>query len=158
MRTSIQQRVMAGNARQRIQSNVMHWAHHIHRTSDGSWSEALQRGWEMHYMRQMLAHGVVEFTFIKRDGTTRTARGTNYTDIIPPSKAPTGHQQEAIDAGLAQPNWKSIAYFDLDKEAWRAFSIERFVQVNRLAVVMPVVCEKQNEKEKANKRKEPKEN
>ena len=140
MRTSIQQRVMAGNARQRIQSNVMHWAHHIHRTSDCSWSEALQRGWEMHYMKEMLAHGVVEFTFMKKDCTERLARGTNNMEIIPPSKEPTGRQQAAIEADLAEPNYKSIAYFDLDKEAWRAFSVERFVQVNRLMAMTAVEC------------------
>ena len=28
--TTTQQRVMAGNARQRIQTNVMHWAHIIY--------------------------------------------------------------------------------------------------------------------------------
>ena len=141
MKTSIQQRVMAGNARQRIQSNVMHWAHHIYRTSDCSWSEALQRGWEMHYMRQMLAHGVVEFTFMKKDGTERVARGTNSGEIIPPSKAATGRQQAMIEAGLAEPNWKSIAYFDLDKEAWRAFSVERFVQVKRVMAITRIDTE-----------------
>ena len=39
MKTSIQQRVMAENAQQRIQSNVMHLAHHIYRTLDCSWRE-----------------------------------------------------------------------------------------------------------------------
>ncbi|MBO5619103.1 MAG: DUF2693 domain-containing protein [Paludibacteraceae bacterium] len=29
--------------------------------------------------------------------------------------------------GAALPNFKSIAYFDLDKQDWRAFSLENFV-------------------------------
>ena len=134
MRTSIQQRVMAGNARQRIQSNVMHWAHHIHNTTTGSWSQALRQAWEIHYMRHLLAHGVVEFTYIKRDGTTRTARGTNYPDLIPPSKAPKGTNRNV------NCQFSIINYFDLDREAWRAFSIENFVQVNRVTAITPIEC------------------
>ncbi len=45
-----------------------------------------------------------------------------------------------IDAGLAEPNYQSIAYYDLDREAWRAFSIENFVQVNRLMAITPIEC------------------
>ena len=123
-----------------IQQRVMHYAHHIHNTHTCSWREALLRAWDLHYLRQMLAHGVVEFKYVKEDGTLRTARGTNCPDLIPPSKAPTGHQQLDIDAGLQQPNYCSIPYYDLDREAWRAFSIQRFLQVNRVMTFTPIEC------------------
>ena len=135
-----------------IQQRVMHYAHIIYKQmpwdllsiptpNPGSlWKEALQAAWELHYLHEMLAHGIVEFTFIKKDGTLRTARGTNYPDLIPPRCAPSGRQQAEIEAGLTEPNWKSIAYYDLDKEEWRAFSIENFVQVNRVAAITPIEC------------------
>ena len=90
--------------------------------------------------RRLLAHGLVEFTYIKHDGTVRTARGTNNPELVPPSKAPTGRQQRDIEAGLAQPNYRSIPYYDLDKEAWRAFSIENFLHVTRVMAITPIEC------------------
>ena len=121
-----------------IQQRVMHYAHIIYNAGGCNWSEALQTAWDMHYLRRWLALGIAEFTYLKRDGTERTARGTNCPELIPPSKAPTGHQQLDIDAGLQEPNYKSIAYYDLDKEAWRAFSIEKFGTLDRLQYLKAV--------------------
>ena len=69
--------------------------------------------------------GVVRFTYLKQDGSERVARGTNYGEIIPPSKMPSGALARKIALGQAEPNYCSIPYFDLDKEEWRAFSVER---------------------------------
>ena len=110
----------------------MHYAHTIYNAGGCNWSEALQTAWDMHYLRRWLALGIAEFTYLKRNGDTRTARGTLCNELIPPSKAPTGQQQLDIDAGLSQPNYKSIAYYDLDKEAWRSFNIENFLTLDRL--------------------------
>ena len=135
MNTSIQQRVMAGNARQRNQTTVMHWAHIIYQAGGCDWSTALLSAWTIYYLREYLKRGVVRFTYLKQDGTWREARGTLNADIIPPSKAPTGKQQAMIDAGLAEPNYKSIAYYDLDKEAWRAFNVDCFSHATGVAVL-----------------------
>ena len=129
-----------------IQQRVMHYAHELYnnvivfptKPAGERWKECLEQAWELHYLRYLLAHGVVEFTYLKRDGTMRTARGTNYLDIIPPSKQPNGHQQLMIDAGMEQPNYKSIAYYDLDKEDWRAFKVINFVQINRMTAITPI--------------------
>ena len=118
----------------------MKYAHTIYQACECSWSDALQRGWDLYYLKEILAHGVAEFTYIKQDGTERVARGTNYPEIIPPSKAPSGRQQLAIEAGLAQPNYKSIAYYDLDKEEWRAFSVEKFRTLDRVLAITPIEC------------------
>ena len=123
-----------------IQTRVMHHAHIIYQAGGCNWSEALQAAWDLYNMRLWLAHGVAEFTYIKQDGTERVARGTNYPEIIPPSKAPSGRQQLAIEAGLAQPNYKSIAYYDLDKEEWRAFSVEKFRTLDRVLAITPIEC------------------
>ena len=128
------------------QTRVMHYAHILYNdnlfptmTSGERWKACLNEAWELHYLRQLLAHGVVEFAYIKQGSyTIRTARGTNCLDIIPLSKHPNGHQQHLIDAGVEQPNYKSIAYYDLDKENWRAFSVTRFVQVKRVMAITPI--------------------
>ena len=121
-----------------IQSRVMHYAHIIYQAGGCNWSEALQAAWDMHYLRRWLALGIAEFTYIKRNGDTRTARGTLCPELIPVSKAPKGVLQREIDAGLAEPNYKSIAYYDLDREAWRAFNIENFLTLDRLMYLKAV--------------------
>ena len=125
-----------------IQQRVMHYAHIIYQSPGCSWSEALQDAWTLYYLREYFKRGVVRFTYLKQDGTWREARGTLNPDIIPPSKAPTGRQQAMIDAGLAQPNYKSIAYYDLDKEAWRAFNVECFSHATEIALLSDVTNRK----------------
>ena len=117
------------------QQRVMHWAHAIYQSADCTWSEALQTAWTIHYVRQYLKRGVIRFTYLKHDGTWREARGTLNPDIIPPSKLPKGTLAREIALGLKEPNYKSIAYYDLDKEAWRAFDVSRFYQVTGITVL-----------------------
>ena len=123
-----------------IQQRVMHYAHIIYNPATCTWSEALQRAWELHYMKELLARAIVEFTYVKKDGSERVARGTNYGEIIPPSKMPSGALARKIALGQAEPNYCSIPYFDLDKEEWRAFSVERFVQVKRVMAITLIEC------------------
>ena len=118
-----------------IQQRVMHWAHAIYQSGYYQWSEALREAWTIHYLREYLRRGIVRFTYVKKDGTLRTARGTNNEDIIPPSKLPKGILAREIALGLKEPNYKSIAYYDLDKEAWRAFDVSRFYQATGIAVM-----------------------
>ena len=122
-----------------IQQRVMHYAHIIYQAGWCDWSTAVTSAWTLHYLREYLKRGVVRFTYLKQDGTWREARGTLNTDIIPPSKAPTGRQQAMIDAGLELPNYKSIAYYDLDKEAWRAFNVDCFSHATGVAVLTNVM-------------------
>ena len=120
------------------QQTVMHHAHIIYNAGGCNWSEALQAAWDLHYLRRWFALGVAEFTYTKQDGTIRTARGTLCTELIPPSKTPKGTLEREIELGLAQPNYKSIAYYDLDKEDWRSFSIEKFGTLDRLLYLKSV--------------------
>ena len=63
-----------------------------------------------------------KFKFTKKDGTEREARGTLNFDMIPAESTPKGTQ-----------TWKDpediIKYWDLDKEAWRSFRWEQFVEL-----------------------------
>ena len=63
-----------------------------------------------------------KFKFTKKDGTEREARGTLMSDMIPESMQPSGTQ-----------TWESpediVKYYDLDKEGWRSFRWEQFVEL-----------------------------
>lgn len=65
----------------------------------------------------MLHKGIVEFEFIKKDGTVRSAKGTLEPSLLPPAK-PEG------DSEVATPRKKNdsvFVYYDLEKNAFRSF-------------------------------------
>ena len=63
-----------------------------------------------------------KFKFIKKDGTERESRGTLNFDMIPKESTPKGTQ-----------TWEDpddiVKYWDLDKEAWRSFRWEQFIEL-----------------------------
>ena len=117
------------------QQRVMHWAHAIYKSGFYTWSNALTEAWTIHYLREYLSRGIVRFTYVKKDGTLREARGTNNHDIIPPSKMPKGVLARQVALGLKQPNYRSVPYYDLDKEEWRAFDVSRFHHATGITVM-----------------------
>ena len=68
----------------------------------------------MKEIRTKLAQGILNFAFIKKDGSVRIANGTTNLDLIP---------QEFHPKGNGKSSDKVIAYFDTDKNAWRCLSI-----------------------------------
>jgi hypothetical protein len=73
-------------------------------------------------IKEMLNAGVVKFTFYKKDGSVREARGTRLSDpavVGPEYVAPKGN-------GSAQG---VTTYWDLDKNAWRCFNTDSFIEV-----------------------------
>ena len=114
-------------------SRIMHMARAIFDANPSlSWSDCMKRAWDFHWFRQMLTHGIVNFRYWKRnpDATfegdpfiLREARGTLLTDIIPEDKRPKGSQN---DKPGRKPNYKNMAYYDLDRKDWRSFDINHF--------------------------------
>jgi hypothetical protein len=64
-----------------------------------------------------LSEGEVSFTYKKKDGEDRTARGTLREGLIPESQRP---KEDNESDGRA--NGTNLKYWDLDKAAWRALS------------------------------------
>jgi hypothetical protein len=73
-------------------------------------------------LRTRLAAGTVQFTFTKIDGSTRLASGTTCFDLIPEAYRPkaTGKRTPA----------DLIAYFDLDRMAWRSCRVDHLVSID----------------------------
>lgn len=61
-------------------------------------------------LRVALRYGEVNFSYWKKDGSLRHARGTTCPRLIP---------QEDKPQGKRQPNPNVVTYYDLDKMAWR---------------------------------------
>lgn len=64
-------------------------------------------------IKHQLSEGLLNFAFIKKDGSVRVANGTTNLDLIP---------QEFHPKGTSKSSDKVIAYFDTDKNSWRCLS------------------------------------
>lgn len=69
--------------------------------------------------KNALHKGVVEFSYTKKNGETRKAKGTLNIDIMGEDKAPKGAGYEVSDS--------TIRYYDLNSEGWRSFVIENLI-------------------------------
>ena len=94
-------------------------AHAIHRQEggkfgDGKLGECIARAWEIYRTLKRMKTEEVSFTYEKKDGTTREARGM--------------FTVEAIDSikGTKEFTPESTSYYDLDKKAWRGFQTSKF--------------------------------
>ncbi len=77
-------------------------------------------------LKEKLQNGIVHFTYKKKDGTMRTAKGTTMLDLIPEENHPKG--------GVSNKPEGYVYYWDLDREGWRSFKNANFVKVDEFAV------------------------
>ena len=66
-------------------------------------------------LNDMLHKGIVEFEFIKKDGTVRNAKGTLDPAHLPPAKPVDG------DATPRKKNDSVFVYYDMEKNSFRSF-------------------------------------
>lgn len=71
--------------------------------------------------KEALHNNVVEFSFTKKDGSTREARGTLLENFITTTSTSTNSKKKPANI---------IAYWDLDKEGWRSFKEENLISYN----------------------------
>lgn len=68
-----------------------------------------------------LHEGIVEFTYKKKDGSTREAKGTLVEDLLPESSKD--------DTRKTAIHETCIYYYDLNSSGWRAFLKENLVSI-----------------------------
>ena len=71
-------------------------------------------------LKEKLANGVAHFIFIKKNGEVREAWGTT---------CPILAQKHINGNGISREVYKTTAYFDIEKGAWRSLRWESIVQV-----------------------------
>ena len=113
-----------------------------------TWSERLRLAWFFVKFNEALKDGVVTFSFWKKDGSIREAKGTLHPLLIPFDKHPKGTR----DPSSFQ--FSTFPFFDLDKGEWRSFSITHFIgfvtiyQLTSQPVNQLTTKKKKNQKEK----------
>lgn len=75
---------------------------------------------DLNEFANMLHNGIVEFQFIKKDGSVRNATGTLVSEHLPASKADN-------DGKTRKSNENVLVYFDMDKKSFRSFVKSAFV-------------------------------
>lgn len=71
---------------------------------------------------------VAHFHFRKKDGTVRSAYGTREPEIID-KYAPSE------DDGNERPKTGTVAFFDIEKKAWRCFRVESLIDIDNDYVI-----------------------
>lgn len=82
-----------------------------------TFSEALKASWQRFKIMYQMFDGQVSFSFRKGNGEIRQATGTLKAQFLPQSSHPGKYNYPDV-----------IKYFDLDKNEWRAFRIERLLK------------------------------
>lgn len=72
-------------------------------------------------IRKRLHANMEHFSFTKKDGTTREAFGTTNEDYVSEYGGTMG------EGKIAQTD-DVIRYFDVEKQAWRSFRTENFIE------------------------------
>ena len=68
--------------------------------------------------KKALHNGVVEFSYFKKDGSIRDAKGTLSKEVY-------GEEHEPKGTGYSTPD-NVVKYYDLNSEGWRSFLFENF--------------------------------
>jgi hypothetical protein len=76
-------------------------------------------------IKTALAEGVCNVTFTKLDGNLRIMRCTLKQDLIPADKFPRDRTQDSLKNENRKPRTDFIAVWDLDKNDWRSFRMDR---------------------------------
>ena len=72
-------------------------------------------------LKQALHEGIVNFRFVKKDGTMRDARGTTCPDLVPADDTPKGARTPEQQAAYER---QTVAFYDIDKKGWRSMRID----------------------------------
>lgn len=75
-------------------------------------------------IKESLSKGVITFTYTKKSGETRTAKGTTNISIIksdPDFGGFRGGENKVANAGYT-------SYFDMEKKAWRCFAESALIE------------------------------
>lgn len=103
--------------KQSFRVRVMKYAWQLFRVTKEGWNICLRRAWVLYRLAKEMRKGMVTFYYKKVDGTIRRAEGTLQNLPFGTSLGKKGKT----------PSYKTMAYYDTAKGAFRCFKIENFV-------------------------------
>ena len=87
-------------------------------------SNALKYAWWFESFRTKLSSGIYRFSYFKKDGSIREARGT--LDL---SRIPAEHQPKPLSGApdVRPESYETFVYYDLSVPGWRSFRLDLFI-------------------------------
>ena len=82
-------------------------------------------------LKQLLSEGIVEFTFKKKNGEIRTAKGSRSIEVLMNTPS-SGFTEENKPTGTGKESTTSIPYWDFDKQAWRSVCIDAVISIDKV--------------------------
>ena len=104
-----------------LSSRALRMAHILNKNKPGfKWSDIVRHAWYLVHLRGQMKKSIMIFSYFKKDGSIREARGTLSELIIP-------HDIVERIKGQNEPNFSVITYWDIDAHDWRCFKITDFI-------------------------------
>ena len=97
---------------------VMKYAWQLYKATRQAWRVCMIKAWQLYRLAKKMRSGIVTFYYEKADGTIRKANGTLQNL---PVNATLGGKK------MTKPSYKTMAYFDTDKQQFRRFKIENLI-------------------------------
>ena len=79
-------------------------------------------------LKSQMRNGVVEFSYTKKDGSTRVAKGTLNFDIMGEENQPKN--------GVGYDSDTTTRYFDINSNGWRSFKNNNFIEIVKTSKTM----------------------
>lgn len=96
----------------------MKYAWQLWRATKQQWRICMIKAWQLYRLAKAMRKGVVTFYYQKADGSIRKALGT-LKNL--PADATLG------DKKVTKPSYKTMAYFDTEKNSFRCFKVENLI-------------------------------
>lgn len=96
-------------------SKVLSLAHKL-KASGLSFGEAQKKAWKVIRLKEAMQNDIVEFTFIKKDGSLRAAKGTTSNQFFTYEKKTDRTTPSHL-----------VTYFDIEKQSFRCFKAANLV-------------------------------
>lgn len=96
----------------------MRYAWQLRRTTGQMWRICMIKAWQLYRLAKAMREGVVKFYYQKADGSIRKASGTL---VNVPAGATLGGKR------VTKPSYKTMSYFDVDKNGFRCFRVENLI-------------------------------
>lgn len=82
-------------------------------------------------LKQLLSEGIVEFTFKKKNGEIRTAKGSRNIDVLMDTPC-SGFMEEDKPIGVGKESTTAVPYWDFEKQAWRSVRLDSVISINKV--------------------------
>ena len=117
---------MSKETKRQLDQWVMELAHYLETEHGLEWKVALQKAHLAKTILGLMGTSVVRFSYCKKDGTVREARGTLCREL---SKEFAAYEYVQAVEEVVWPR-ATFTYWDLDREAFRTFSADRLKECN----------------------------